>query len=84
MTRAGHGRPRLHAAARVGLVVVALVVLLNFVLPDVLAAISLPDLPDLPVPDMPGWVRWLRVAVVITIVALVVIGEVEKDRDSGS
>ena len=77
-----HGRPRLYAAARVGLVVVALVVLLNVVLPKALAAIPFADLPDLPDgPDMPDWLRWLRLAIVITVIALIVIGEIQKDRD---
>jgi hypothetical protein len=71
-----HGRPRLHAAARVGLVVAALVVLLNFVLPDVLSSIALPDLPG-----FPSWLRWLWRAVVITAIALAVIGEMQRDRD---
>lgn len=79
LTRARHERPRLYAAAQTGLVVVALVLLLNFVAPDIVSAIPLPDLPDLP--DLPGWARWVRIAVVVGIVALVVIGEVEKDRD---
>ena len=76
--QARHGRPRLFAAARVGLVVAALAVLLNFVLPEVPFA-DLPDLPD--GPDMPGWLRWLRIAFVIAVIALIVVGEIQKDRD---
>ncbi len=80
---ARHGRPPLYAAARVGLVVAAIAVLLNFVLPEVLSAIPFADLPDLPDgPDMPGWLRWLRIAVVIAVIALIVVGEIQKDRDN--
>lgn len=78
--RLGDGRPLLKAAAPVGLVFAALVVLLNFVLPDVVSSIALPDLPDLP--DLPGWLKWLWRAVVIIAIALAVIGEIQKDRDS--
>ena len=70
----------MYAALRIGLIVVALVVLFNFVLPDVVAAIPFPDLPDLP--DLPDWARRLRIAIVIAIVALLVIGEVVRDRES--
>ena len=81
--QARHGRPRLSAAARVGLVVAGLAVLLNFALPEVLSAIPFADLPDLPGgPDMPGWLRWLRLAIVITLIALIVIREIQKDRDN--
>ena len=69
----------MYAAARLGLIVVALVVLFNLVLPDLVSAIPFPGLPDLP--DLPDWARWLRIAIVIAIVALLVIGEVAKDRD---
>ena len=80
LTRLQHKRPQLYAAARVGLVVVALVVLFNLVLPGVVSAIPFPGLPELP--DLPDWARWLRLAIVIAIVALLVIGEVAKDRDA--
>lgn len=76
--RIRYERPRFYAAARFGVVVVALVVVFNLVLPEVVSAIPFPPLPDLP--DLPGWARWLRLAVVIGIVALLVIGEVEKHR----
>lgn len=78
LTRLRHERPRFYAAARAGLVVIALVVLFNLVLPDVVSAIPVPSLPDLP--DLPDWTRWVRLAIVIAIVALLVIGEVVKQR----
>ena len=80
LTRLQQERPRLYATARVGLVVLALVVLFNLVLPGIVSAIPFPGLPDLP--DLPDWARWLRLAIVIAVVALLVIGEVVKDRNA--
>jgi hypothetical protein len=76
LARLRRERPRLYAAARLGLIVAALVVLFNLVLPDVVSAIPFPGLPDLP--DLPDWARWLRLVFVIAIVALLVIGEIAK------